>query len=189
MANFSVIYDANIFYSAPLRDLLVELACTSLFKAKWTEEIHSEWIESLLKDRTDIKRQSLETTKNLINEAVPDCLIENYESLITAVTLPDANDRHVLAAAIKGKADLIVTLNLKDFPTTELNKYSIKAKHPDDFLMDLLSLSAPTVHQAIRDVRSRLKNPPIDSSRYLDNLEARGLPITVSSLRAIASTL
>ncbi|MFZ0565159.1 MAG: PIN domain-containing protein [Chlamydiales bacterium] len=99
-SHFTVLYDASVFYPAPIRDLLMELAATGLFRAKWSEQIHEEWIGSLLRKRPDLNQDKLERTKKLINKAIPDCMVAGYKSLIEGLQLPDAGDRHVLAAAI-----------------------------------------------------------------------------------------
>jgi len=101
MANFAVVYDACLFYPAPLRDLMVRLAQTRRFRARWTERIHREWTEALLRARPELDRQRLERTVCLIDQAVPDCLVASYEHLIDELDLPDPDDRHVLAAAIR----------------------------------------------------------------------------------------
>lgn len=120
MAKFTAIFDACVLYPAPLRDLLMSLALTGLFRAKWTAAIHEEWIGNLLRNRDDLTRPQLERTRDLMDRAVPDALVAGYEELIDPLTLPDPDDRHVLAAAIRGRADVIVTSNLKDFPETAL---------------------------------------------------------------------
>lgn len=97
------------------------LANVGLFRARWTEQIHDEWMRNVLLNNPRITEAMLERTKKLINENVPDCLIEGYEPLIKGLTLPDMNDRHVVAAALKGHAEAIITFNLKDFPASELN--------------------------------------------------------------------
>ena len=116
MANFTVVYDACLFYPAPLRDLMVRLAQTRRFRARWTERIHQEWVHALLHKQPELDRRQIERTVQLINQAVPDCLITDYEPLIDELELPDPDDRHVLAAAIRAGAQAILTLNLKDFP-------------------------------------------------------------------------
>jgi predicted nucleic acid-binding protein len=127
MSNFIVIFDACVLYPAPLRDFLMHLALMDLFRAKWTQQIHEEWISNLLKNRKDLTREKLERTKALMNEAAQECLVENYETLIPGLKLPDPDDRHVLAAAIKGGAALIVTFNFEDFPNSTLKQYDINS--------------------------------------------------------------
>lgn len=183
--NFIVIYDACVLYPAPIRDLLMLLATNSrLFKAKWTEDIHQEWQENLLKNRPDLKREQLERTRTLMDTAVPDALFERqrYQSLIDSLQLPDPNDRHVLAAAIACRAEIIVTFNLKDFPKTELDKYQIAALHPDDFLNDLADLNESAVIKAIDSQSNALRNPPISCKQILETLQIIGLPKIVARL-------
>jgi len=108
MSSFTAVYDACVFYPAPIRDILIRMALTGLFRAKWTNQIHDEWTRNLLKNRKDITAERLQKTVSLMNEHVPDCLVDNYEFIIESLTLPDPDDRHVLAAAIISKADVIV---------------------------------------------------------------------------------
>jgi hypothetical protein len=112
----------------------MELAAAGLFRARWTNQIHDEWIRNVLKNRPDLTGEQLERTRSNMNRAVMGCLVEGYQYLIDAVTLPDAGDQHVLAAAIHCSADAIITMNLKHFPVAELAKYHIEPQHPDEFL-------------------------------------------------------
>jgi predicted nucleic acid-binding protein len=111
----SALLDANVLYPAPLRDYLLHLASVGIYEPLWTADIQEEWIRSLLKDRPDIQRNALEMTRQSMDKAFPGSNIKGYESLIGKITLPDPDDRHVLAAAIKGAAQVIVTVNIKDF--------------------------------------------------------------------------
>ena len=131
---FTVLYDACVLFPAPLRDLLMRLALRDLFRARWTQRIHEEWIRNACHKRPTLNRTSLERVAALMNQAVLDCLVEGYEPLMSGLTLPDENDRHVLAAAIKGQAEVIVTFNLKDFPLKFLMTFGIQAQHPDNFI-------------------------------------------------------
>jgi len=115
---------------APLRDLLVRLAHAGLVWARWTEAIHDEWIRNVLANNSSLSPNRLERTRILLNDAVRDCLVTGYESLIQSLTLPDPGDRHVLAAAIRAEAQVIVTFNLKDFPARVLAGYSIETDAP-----------------------------------------------------------
>ena len=189
MSYFTALYDANVLYPAPLRDLLMQLAMTGLFRAKWTEEIHEEWIRSVLQDRSDLKREQLERTRDLMNQHVLDCVVEGYQELIPAITLPDEDDRHVLAAAIRCKADVIVTFNLKDFPNLEITKYDVEAQHPDQFIHNLFDLDSGAVASAVKRQRESLKNPPVSVEHFLSTLEKQGLAQTVDELRKYADLI
>lgn len=161
----------------------MHLALTDLFTAKWSAHIHEEWISSLLKNRPDLKREQLERTRELMDKHAMDALVTGYEYIIPGLKLLDENDRHVLAAAIQGRADVIVTVNLKDFPVEIIGRYGIEAQHPDEFILHLLDLAPGKVLQAARDHLLSLKRPAKTEQEYLDTLERQVLPKTVSVLR------
>jgi len=160
-----------------------------LFRAKWTEKIHDEWIRNLLANRHDLDPAKLARTRGLMNEAVPDSLVEGYQNLIAGLRLPDEDDRHVLAAAIHCNASAIITFNLKDFPLDNLAQYNIEAQHPDEFLFHQFGLNEAAVLNASRRCRERLKNPPLSVDDYLLALERCSLPKSVNHLRDYAGVL
>ncbi|NEV62781.1 PIN domain-containing protein [Thiorhodococcus minor] len=176
MASFTVIYDACLFYPAPLRDLMIRLAQTRRFHARWTEEIQREWLAALLRNRPELDEAKLQRTTTLINQAVPDCLVTGYGHLIDRLSLPDPNDRHVLAAAIRSGAQVIVTTNLKDFPQVALADFDIDARHPDDFILDLADLDPAIVTTSAKLQRAALKHPPLLAETFIDTLRRQGLP-------------
>jgi predicted nucleic acid-binding protein len=180
---FTAFYDASVLYPSELRNLLMHLALTGLFRAKWSAAVHEEWICALLRRRPDLSRERLERTRMLMDLHAADALVTGYEDLIDGLQLPDPDDRHVLAAAIRGRADVIVTSNLRDFPAETLALFRIEAQHPDEFILHLLDLAPGIVAGAARDHRESLKNPPKTIGDYLDALEARGLTQTASALR------
>lgn len=161
----------------------MRLALTDLFQAKWSARIHAEWMNNLLRDRPDLTRAQLERTRSLMDSHVRDALVENFEELIEGLYLPDPKDRHVLAAAIRGRADVIVTINLRDFPDERLEPYGIEAQHPDEFVLNLLNLAPSQVVSAAREHRASLKNPPKTVAEYLARLETCNLPQTAMELR------
>jgi predicted nucleic acid-binding protein len=161
----------------------MELAATGLYRAKWTSRIHEEWTRNVLENRPDITKEQLERTVRLMNKAAPDANVENSEPLETALSLPDKNDCHVLAAAIHCKAAGIVTFNLRHFPESALSLYEIIAQHPDEFLYHQIGLDQASVLNAVRRIRERLKSPPKTAAAYLATLEAQGLPATTDWLR------
>ena len=185
----TVIYDACVLYPAPLRSFLMYLAITDLYRARWSNRIHEEWMRNVVKDHADIPREKVERIRDLMDLHVRDGLVTGYESLIDRLTLPDPDDRHVLAAAIHCGADMIVTFNLKDFPKDVLNPYGIEARHPDEFLAYQLEVAPEVVCSAARRQRVSLKNPPMNVEEYLAALERQRLPQTVSILREFAGII
>jgi PIN domain len=178
-----------VLYPAPLRDLLLECAVTDLFRAKWTADIHREWTEALLANEPHRDRVRLERTRELMDRSTRDCLVTGYADLIPALQLPDPDDRHVLAAAIVGRCDVIVTQNLKDFPDTALEFYGIDVQHPDEFLCNHFNLAQGMFCGAVRRVRARLRNPPYSIEEYLEILTRNGLAGTAANLRPFAELL
>lgn len=182
-------FDACVLYPAPVRDLLVRLSGTGLFRAHWTADIQQEWMRNLRKDRADISQEALERTAAMMVDAVPDCLVTGHEQLIGGLTLPDSDDRHVLAAAIVARAQVIVTYNLKDFPPETLAQYGVQAQHPDEFVHHLIDLSAPSVCEVVRDQRAALKNPPLSLDELLNAFLRAQLNLTVAALKPMGHLL
>ena len=180
---FVVLFDACVLYPAPLRDFLLNLALTGLFAARWTDRIHAEWINNLLAQRPELQRVKLERTRDLMNQAIPDSRVTDYEPLIEGLDLPDPDDRHVLAAAIRAGAQVIVTFNLKDFPADKLEPFGVEALHPDEFVAYQMELHEGTVVSAAKAQRANLKTPPISVDQLLQTLAAQGLVITSDRLR------
>jgi predicted nucleic acid-binding protein len=183
------VYDANILYPAPLRDLFIRIAQAGLVRARWTETIHEEWIRNLLKDHPTLSAERLARTRTLMNEAIRDCLVTGYEDFVESLSLPDPNDRHVLAAAIRAGASVIVTCNRADFPVQTLARFGIEAQHPDDFLLGLLELAPDVVCAAVKRQRESLHNPPRTAEELLATLEKQGLTQAVARLRQFVELL
>ena len=179
----TVFYDANVLYPAPLRDFLMHLSLTDLIKAKWSNMVHDEWMESLMEKRFDLNRSQLERTRELMNQNVHDALVTGFEHLIDDLLLPDPNDRHVLAAAIHAGANLIITFNLKDFPEDYIAKFGLEVEHPDEFIYQLFNFSPPDIILTAQNHRNSLKNPPKTAEDYLQTLEKQGLTKTVGVLK------
>lgn len=186
---FVVLFDGCVLYPAPVRDLIIELAVANLYRAKWTERIHQEWIENLLRKRPDLKREKIEKTKALINASVEESIVEDFEYLIPNLILPDPDDRHVLAAAIKSQAQIIVTYNLKDFPNETLHKFDIEAQHPDEFFQNQWSLKKSVFLTAVKRIRESLKHPPKSPEEYIDCLRKHSLIKTSAILEEFSEVI
>ena len=186
---FTAVYDACVLYPAPLRDFLMWLALSGRFRARWSTQIHDEWKRNLLKNRPDLKAEQVDRTSVLMDQAIPDARVTGHEDLIDGLTLPDPDDRHVLAAAIRCNASVIVTFNEKDFPADILAGFGVEAQHPDVFAENLFDLDQAAVVAAAQRQRQQLKNPPMEVDRYLDVMRRQGLTQTMKSLAAFRGVL
>jgi hypothetical protein len=180
--NFTVIYDANLFFGAFRRRVMMHLAQAGIFRARWTEDIHQEWMRRLNEAYPDIGREKIQTIRGYIDAAVPDCLVRNYRNIAKSLELPDEDDRHVLAAAIKAGAQVIVTCNLSDFPSDILAEYDIEAQHPDDFILYQKEENLSLVIDKLRRCRKEHQSPPLSKEQFIEKLRSNELPLTASWL-------
>jgi hypothetical protein len=188
-SNFTAVYDACVLYPAPLRDFLMWLGLSGRFRARWSLQIHDEWKRSLLRDRPDLTVEQLNRTSDLMDQAIPDALVVGHEAIAENLRLPDPDDRHVLAAAIRCGASVIVTFNEKDFPAEALEPFGIDAQHPDVFIDNLFDLDHAAVIAAAQRQRGQLKNPPMTVDAYLDVLLRQGLAQTTQALSGYRAIL
>lgn len=182
---FVAVYDANVLYPSTLRDLLIRVAMAGLVQAKWTDQILDETFRNLKAKRPDLDPRKLDRTRELMNRAVRDCLVRGYEPLIGALELPDPDDRHVLAAAVRAKAQVIVTFNLKDFPPERLAAWDVEAVHPDAFVGAQIDLNDRIVYSAVQQIADSRPGASATVTDILDHLERDGLVASVAALRAM----
>ena len=153
MDRFTAFLDSNVLYPAALRNFLMWLTLHGLFRARWSNMVHEEWMAAVQRNFPDVTRERLEHTRDLMNLHAEDCLVTGFEGLIQSLELTDPDDRHVLAAAISSGAKVIVTRNLKDFPQDKLEPYEIEAQHPDTFITHLIELNPRAVVGAAQEPR------------------------------------
>jgi predicted nucleic acid-binding protein len=177
--------DASVLYPASLRNLLMRLTLNGLFQARRSADVHGEWIRAVLRNRPDLTIERLLPIRDAMDSHAEESVVTGYQSLIEELALPDPDDRHVLAAAIVGQANVIVTRNLKDFPLDMLARYGVVARHPDEFLLPLLKATPVPFIDAIHDQQASLTKPPIALSELLELFERVGLVGTVRELRLI----
>lgn len=180
---FIVVYDACVLFPAPLRDLLIRVARTGVVQAHWSDQIIEECFRAVLRERPELSADNLLRTKHLMNIALPDANVIGHEPLIESFHLPDPDDRHVLAAAVRIGAQAIVTFNIGDFPASALEPLGIETKHPDDFMIEALDLAPGAIAAAVNEQAAALRNPPKTIADLLETLQRQGLPLAVARLR------
>ncbi|MEL6656163.1 MAG: PIN domain-containing protein [Bacteroidota bacterium] len=179
---FTCVLDTNVIYPIELRDILLWFAHYELYTPKWSAHIFDEWIDVMR--RHNIIEDEITKRTSRVLQAFPDAMVQHYESLIEGLILPDEKDRHVLAAAIKTNANLIVTNNLKDFPQKILEPYGLSAKSADDFLTDIIDLNVDVAVEAFRELVLHRRNPEMDEYAVLERYRKNGLVDTANYLHA-----
>lgn len=185
LGSFRAFLDASVLYPVSLRNLLMRLTLAGLYQARWSAHVHEEWIRAVLRDHPALPAARLHELRAAMDERAEDSVVTGYEPLIESMTLPDPNDRHVLAAAIVAGADVIVTRNLRDFPDEVLAPYNIEPQHPDEFIRHMLDLAPVVVVDAVRSQQARLINPPVPMPELLALFERLELVETVNELRRL----
>ncbi len=177
------VYDGCVLYPFHLRNLLIQCGVDRLVDVRWTDAIHSEWIRNLAANAPNLSVQRLTETRNLMKRVLPTADVAGYEKHISGLTLPDLGDRHVLAAAIAGRASHIVTWNLADFPAEALAPHHVSAQNPDDFLMDLYTAAPDATIAAAESARKNLKMTAPTVTEFIDALDRQKLTRFATLLR------
>ena len=177
-----VLYDANLLYPFHLRNLFVQLGVNHIVVLRWTEAIHEEWIGSLCADGR-ATRERLLLTRDIMNRVLPEANVRGYEHRIGSLTLPDPNDRHVLAAAIEAGAVAIVGFNVKDFPSAALAPYGIVAEDPDVFLCVQHTADPEAMIAVLEAAHTNLSRSAPSMDEFLGILELQGLPNFAARVR------
>lgn len=183
------VLDANVLYPAQLRDLLMRLSVNGLFRAHWSDEIHNEWMRNLVANRDNISWEVVERTRDLMDEALPGACVDGYKRHINRLSLPDPDDRHVLAAAIEIEAEFIVTCNLGDFPSNVLRQEGVDACHPDDFVIELYHGQPLEVIAVVKELRASLSKPPQTPEQLLDHFRRGGLKRVAKEMESYVSEI
>ena len=183
-ARYTAILDACVLFPPAVADTLISLHVAGLYTARWTARIDAEWINAAVRDHNK-PREKLERRRDAMRAAVPDWEVQpaSYETLIIGRDLPDSKDEHVIAAALAGHADCIVTSNLKHFPNTVLGPLGLEAIHPDDFIVNQLDLDPYPALAAFKNMRARLRKPTMTAEEFVAAIERNQLVSTAVRLR------
>ncbi len=182
---YPALLDACVLVPNALCDTLIRLAERGFYRPQWSQQILNETKWAVLKIHPDIPEERIERRLAALNSTFEDALVDGWEPVCAGLDLPDPDDRHVWAAAIKGGAQTIVTFNLKDFPENYLGGTDIEARHPDDFLLDQLDLYPGVALQVLEEQAAALNNPPSDLAGVLNRLERTGVPKFADAVRLL----
>ncbi len=185
---FTAILDANVLYPFLVRDVLLSLAEAGLYRAVWTAEINAEWSKHLIAEKPE-RKTAIEATIDAMNEAFPEAMTTGHEDLVPSLTLPDDDDRHVLAAAIRSGASVIVTENLKDFPPDILARYDIETRSADEFILSTFELYPTDALHALKTMRTRYGKPPLTPAELIRRMLKSGLVTTVAALQGYEDSI
>lgn len=177
------VYDACVLYPFHLRNLLIQLAVDGLVDARWTDEIHAEWMRNLAANNPGLSIERLSVTRDLMKRALPAADVTGYRRLVARLQLPDPDDRHVLAAAIAGKATIIVTANLADFPTASLQPYGVVAHSANEFLSQIFTAAPESLAASIEHARRNLRKSLPTVAEFVASLERFGIPVIAEAMR------
>lgn len=190
MSGFRAVLDSCVLVPIVKADLLLTFACDHAYSPLWTERILGEVEAAIVKVTAGAVTadQARKRTRSM-ERFFDDALIADWEPLELSIEgLPDRNDRHVVAAAIRGSASIIVTDNIQDFPSSELDRWGLHAKTSDDFLLDLLDLHRGRGIRGLIQMSERRRNPPTTVAELLDILERSGAPRFAREARMILDT-
>jgi predicted nucleic acid-binding protein len=180
---FVVVLDANVLFPFRVRDVLLSFAQDGLFRARITDEILDEWTRNLIRLKPHLEA-SVRAQEAAIRDHFEECFVCGYQPLINGLDLPDADDRHVLAAAIRCSAQVIVTENHKDFPIEVIEEHAVETLSADDFLANTYDLYPAAAARSLRKVRQRYDNPSMTSSEFLLDLTRSGLSKLAAAARS-----
>jgi predicted nucleic acid-binding protein len=177
---FPALLDTCVLYPAYLCDTLLRLAEAEAYRPLWSSGILAELRRNVIEAGIPTARVDRRITH--MSRSFPDAMVTGYETLIDGMT-NDPKDRHVLAAAVRANAEVVVTFNVRDFPEPALKPYDILAVHPDDFLLDQLDLYPGLTIDVLEQQAASYRREPTTIAGLLPLLERTGLPQFTAEVR------
>ena len=176
MSRFAAHLDSCVLVPVALADTLLRLAEWELYRPLWSGRILDEMVTAIERVHPELADGRARRRADAMAAALPDACVRGWEPLIAGIELPDPADRRVVGAALRGRADVIVTANTKDFPATVMDGLGIEIQTPDTFLLNQLDLAPTAVVACLHDQSTATRRPPLTLDVLLDRLAASGVP-------------
>lgn len=176
MARYAAVLDACVLVPIALADTLLRIAERELYRPLWSDRILAEAADAVFEVHPDISAEQVGKRFAAMDKTFEDARVEGWEGLEATVALPDPDDRHVVAAALRGRADAIITTNVRHYPTDTLEPLGIEVIHPDNFLLDQLDLVPRTVLDALREQAANTRHPHLTPIDLVARLARAGVP-------------
>ena len=189
---YTAFVDACVLAKSLPRNLVLTLAEAEFFRVRWSRPIMDETkraIERMLAAKPDAAKRAAQAC-DAMERAFEDAMVDGFDRFLpVCAVLPDQNDIHVLAAAIKTRADVLVTDNLKHFPENVLETFNMEVRSADEFIADTVALDEGRAVAAIGRMRQDSRRPPLTAEKLLLTMEARGLLQTADALKPYVGSL
>lgn len=189
IGRYTAVLDACVLHPVFVRGVLLWFAAERLYRPLWSADILDEWQRSLARKFPELAAEQIAQHRLVMETAFEDAMVTGHQPIAQGLTLPDPDDRHVLAAAIVGRADAIITANLRDFPDEQILPFNVEAIHPDDFIVNAIDLDTGKALAALRRHREALTKTTPNPADYLDRFERCGLIQTHQRLQGVVDLL
>lgn len=170
---FPAFFDACALYGTRLTDVILRLADAGAFRVLWSDAVLEEVRRNVI--ASGVAEEAIDRRIAAMRDFFPDARVTGFESIVDSLAC-DPKDRHVLAAAVRAKADVLVTFNLRDFPEHALEPFDVEVVHPDEFLLDQLDLFPGLVIGVLRELAEDYDDPPQSVGDVLESLRRAGVP-------------
>lgn len=184
--SFAALLDACVLVPVSLADTLLRAAEAELYRPLWSERILAEARVAILDVHPDAPPARVDARLAAMCRAFEDASVHDWEPLVDGIVLgDDPDDRHVVAAAVRGGASAVVTANVRDFPDEAMSALGLHAVRPDDFLLDLADLDPPTMVEVVWGQATATARPPLTPGQVLDSLDRAGAPEFAAFMRPL----
>jgi predicted nucleic acid-binding protein len=184
VARYSALLDACVLVPISLADTLLRIAEAGLYRPLWSERILDEMVAAIVAVHPALPSGAARRRASVMQSSFPDATVADWQDLEAGLTLPDPDDRHVVAAALQGRADMIVTANLRDFPADVLDPIGLEVQDPDTFLLNQLDLEPDLTIATLRGQAAATRRPAITTKVLLEHLAKCGVPRFASAAAA-----